>query len=287
VKTLRPPTTTDTERATDDLGRTTHVPARTTDGDARTTEDDAPPQHRLATSVLLHLLPGIALTLFIVLAAPTVESLGFPAVFALFAGIGLVIVPLELGYLLAHAKRTTGTFSLRETVGYREKLPRRTFLRRATALAAWFLLWLAISTAFVDRWLADTLFSWMPDALLQFSRVSEAGEPLATATLVVVVAVAFVLNGVVGPVVEELYFRGHLLPRIERFGRGAPVMNTVLFLLYHLWTPWQVPLRVVGLLPTVWMTWRTRSLRLSIAVHVTVNLLFLTAFLASFVAGSS
>jgi uncharacterized protein len=289
VKTLRPPsrTSTDPARTAADPTRTTHDPARTTHDPARTTHDPAPPQHRLATSVLLHLLPGIALTLFIVLAAPTVESLGFPVVFALFAGIGLVIVPLELGYLLAHAKRTTGTFSLQETVGYREKLPRRTFVRWTAALTVWFLLWLVISTAFVDRWLADALFSWMPDELLQFSRVSEVGEPIATTALVILVVVAFVLNGVVGPVVEELYFRGHLLPRIERFGRGAPVLNTVLFLLYHLWTPWQVPLRVVGLLPTVWMTWRTRSLRLSIAVHVTINLLFLTAFLAAFVAGSS
>jgi uncharacterized protein len=247
----------------------------------------APPQHPLPLSIALHLLPGAVLTLFIVLAAPTVEALGLPVVFALFAGIGLVIVPIELGYLFLHAKRTTGTFSLRETVGYRERLPRRQLVLWTAGLTVWFMVFLALSTAFLDRWLAETFFTWMPESILQFSQVGEAGEPVSALALVTLIVVAFVFNGIVGPVVEELYFRGHLLPRLERFGRGAPVLNTVLFLLYHFWTPWQVPARVVGLLPMTWMTWRKRSIQLSIATHVTVNLLFLVAFLAAFAAGAA
>jgi uncharacterized protein len=247
----------------------------------------SPPQYALPTAIALHLFPGAALTLFIVLAAPIVESLGFPAVFALFLGIGLVMVPLELGYLLLHAKRTTGTFSLRETVGYREVLPRRKLVRWTAGLVAWFSLFLAASTALLDAWLADTFFSWMPDAILQFSRVGAASEPFGTAVTITVVVVALVLNGVVGPVVEELYFRGHLLPRLERFGRGAPVLNTTLFLLYHFWTPWQVPARIIGFLPITWLTWRHRSLQLSIAAHVTINLLFLAAFLSTVVGGGA
>jgi membrane protease YdiL (CAAX protease family) len=43
-----------------------------------------------------------------------------------------------------------------------------------------------------------------------------------------------VLSGVVAPVVEEMYFRGYLLPRLSRLGRWAPVLNVTLFALYHL-----------------------------------------------------
>jgi uncharacterized protein len=247
----------------------------------------SPPQHPLPLSILLHLFPGAALTAFIVLAAPTVVTLGFPVVFALFAGIGLVIVPLELGYLFLHAKRTTGTWSLAGTVDYRRRLPRKQLVRWTAGLTVWFMVFLALSTALLDEWLAETFFAWMPESILQFSRVGEAGEPVATWALVTLLVVAFVFNGVVGPVVEELYFRGHLLPRLERFGRGAPVLNTVLFLLYHFWTPWQVPARVVGLLPMTWLVWRERSIQLGIATHVTINLLFLTAFVLAFVAGAS
>ena len=38
--------------------------------------------------------------------------------------------------------------------------------------------------------------------------------------------------------VEEMYFHGYLLPRISRLGAWAPLVNTVLFSLYHFFTPW-------------------------------------------------
>jgi hypothetical protein len=83
-------------------------------------------------------------------------------------------------------------------------------------------------------------------------------------------------------VVEELYFRGHLLPRLSRFGRWAPVLNAPLFSLYHLWTPWQNPGRFVALLPWLAVVHRQRSLRLSIAVHVSVNTIFLLLIVPAF-----
>lgn len=268
--------------------RTVSRPVHATAPSSPTTRsaDSPPDQHGLARAALLHLFPGVALTIFIVLAAPTFASLGFPVVLALFLGIGLVIVPLELGYLFLHARRTTGTWSLHATVGYRRRLPARQLLRWVPALVAWFTLWLVISTAVLDRWLADTFFAWLPDAILQFSRVDEVGEPVTTTVLVVMVVSMVVLNGFVGPVVEELYFRGHLLPRLARYGRAAPVINTALFLLYHLWTPWQVPARIVGFLPITWLTWRERSLQVAIVSHVAVNLLFLAGFAAAFLASA-
>ena len=52
-------------------------------------------QYSLGYDIALHLLPGAALLLFIVLAAPLVRSWGFPTFFALILGIGVVIVPIE------------------------------------------------------------------------------------------------------------------------------------------------------------------------------------------------
>ncbi len=240
----------------------------------------SPEQHRLWWSILLHLLPGAALTLFVVVAAPALRSAGFPTVFALFAGIGLVIVPIELGVLFAHARRTTGTFSLRSTVVYRERLPARRLVPITIGLFAWFAVWLVVATAVLDEWIAERFFTWIPDAIWQFSMVDQAGESAPTSALVILVVVAFVFNGVVGPVTEELYFRGYLLPRIDRYGGWAPVLNTVLFSLYHFWTPWQNLTRIVGLLPMTWLAWRTRSTQLAIATHVTINLVFLLGLAA-------
>ncbi len=80
-----------------------------------------------------------------------------------------------------------------------------------------------------------------------------------------------VVNAVVGPVVEEVYFRGYLLPRLSRFGAWAPLINTVLFSLYHFFTPWQNVGRILGLLPMVYAAWWKRSIYVSMGAHVLGN----------------
>ena len=82
---------------------------------------------------------------------------------------------------------------------------------------------------------------------------------------------------VVQETVEELYFRGHLLPRIDR---GTPVLNTGSSLC-HFWTPWQNIGRILGLLPWIHTVWRKRSVALSMAVHISVNCIFLLLVLAA------
>ena len=238
-------------------------------------------QHSLGYSIALHLLPGAVMTVFIVLAAPLVRSWGFPTAFALFLAIPLVIVPLELGYLLYQAKRTTGRWSLAGAVSYRRKLPVRQYVLLGGGLAAWWIVVLIAMLSLFDTWIAQTFFWWLPDSILQFSAFDD-GEPTAPWAMLVLVVVAFIFNGFVGPVVEELYFRGHLLPAIDRLGIWAPVLNTVLFSIYHLWTPWQNPGRIIALLPWVYTVWRTRSIYLSIIVHVSVNNIFLLLTLAVF-----
>jgi uncharacterized protein len=243
-------------------------------------DEGAPPQHPLWLSVLLHLLPGAALTAFVVAAAPVVTGWGFPPVFALFAGIGLVIVPLELGWLALHARRTTGRWSPLAAVDYRVRLPWRRVARLSAVLLVAFMVPLVVSMLLLDEWLAANLFAWMPEAILQFSSTEEAGPMAGWATAVMVV-VAFAGNGILGPITEELYFRGHLLPRLSRYGRGAPVLNTVLFSLYHLWTPWQNPARILGFLPLTWTAWRLRSVQVAAAAHMTINVVFLLLLVAA------
>lgn len=245
------------------------------------------PQQGLAASVILHLLPGAAVTTFILLAAPWLEDRGVPGVVALFLGIGLVVAPLELGYLAWYAHRTTGSWSPLRAVTYRTPLPRRRVLGLAIALATWFIGLLLISAAVLDGWLTDTVFGWMPATLTGLASVDSGGESLSGPALAVTVGAVFILNGFVGPVTEELYFRGHLLPRLDRCGKAAPVLNTVLFSLYHFWTPWQNLARILGFLPIAWMTWRTRSVYVSLAAHVLTNTVFVLGLVTLFMGGSS
>lgn len=234
------------------------------------------PQQSLGISVLLHLLPGAALTCFVLLTAPALS----PAL-ALFLGIGVVIAPIELGYLAVYAHRTTGHWSPLRAVAYREKVPPRRLVALAAALAGWFLLLVLPWNVFLDSWLADHLFGWMPSSITDMASTDSGGDTPSGLGLVALVAVLWLLNGVLGPVTEELYFRGHLLPRIDRFGRWAPVLNTALFSLYHFWSPWQVLVRLAGFLPMTWVTWRVRSVYVSMAAHIAINTIFLAFLVAA------
>jgi uncharacterized protein len=260
-------------------GLTTTVPVsrpRTSEPGGGQTRHVSPEQHSLPRSIVLHLLPGAALFGFVLVAA----ALGIPAILALLVGIALVIVPIELGYLLYQGRQKTGRWSVWEVVGYREPLPARRIALWAVPLVAWFIVMLFLSVAVLDTRIADGLFSWYPESVREFASL-EGDSTYATWVLVVVFAAAFAINGILGPVVEELYFRGHLLPRIDRFGRGAPVLNAVLFSLYHFWTPWQNIGRILGLLPWIYTVWRKRSLALSMAIHISVNCIFLLLVLAA------
>jgi membrane protease YdiL (CAAX protease family) len=239
----------------------------------------SPEQHSLPRSIALHLLPGTALFGFVLVAA----AVGMPAILALLVGIALVIVPIELGYLLYQGRHETGRWSVWGVVDYREPMPARRIALWAIPLVAWFILMLFLSVAVLDARIADGLFSWYPEPVREFASF-EGDSTYATWVVVVVFAAAVAINGILGPVVEELYFRGHLLPRIDRFGRGAPVLNAVLFSLYHLWTPWQNIGRILGLLPWIYTVWRKRSVALSLAIHISVNCIFLLLALAAFTA---
>jgi uncharacterized protein len=236
-------------------------------------------QHALFQSIALHLLPGAALFACVVGAA----AVGIEPVVALLFGIGLVVAPLELGYLFIQGKRRNGRWSLSGVIDYDERFSARQIAKWTAPLVLWWIVILAISIAVLDSWLADTVFGWYPESIRDMATFDGGGETPATWLLVILFAAALSLNGVIGPVVEELYFRGHLLPRIDRFGRAAPVLNTILFSIYHFWSPWQNLARVVGLLPWVYVVWRKRSVQLSIAVHVTANTIFLLLLVPAFV----
>jgi hypothetical protein len=95
-------------------------------------------QHPIGKSVLLHLLPGVAILVFVVLAVPLVERLGFPPAVAGSLSILFVLAPLEIGYLLHHGRRRNGRLSLAGVVRYREPMPLWQYAIFAPVLVLWY-----------------------------------------------------------------------------------------------------------------------------------------------------
>lgn len=240
-------------------------------------------QHQLLFSVMLHLGPGAALTGFVI---GVHAAFGVEPLLGLLVGILVVLAPLELGYLAFYSRRTTGSWSPLRAVDYQVRVPWRRLLATAVGLALWMIALVALSMVFLDEWLATSLFAWLPDPIGTMASVGGEGEPMSTGALVALLALFFVANGVVGPVAEELYFRGHLLPRIDRYRRAAPVLNTVLFTVYHFHTPWRYPAILLGYLPICVATWRKRSVWIAVAAHLMINNAFILMMLANYLAAT-
>ena len=67
----------------------------------------------------------------------------------------------------------------------------------------------------ISALLTDSLFSGLPDWV--FLEEQTQYESYAKNVLVMVFVLQLVLTGIILPWVEELYFRGYLMPRISRY----------------------------------------------------------------------
>ncbi len=226
-------------------------------------------QHPLVRSVALHLVPGILTAAAFYAVAPAVMRAGYPAIAGAVVAAGLVLVTAELGWLFREAHRRTGSWAITAV------LPPRPgpFTWHKVGLVVGLLAWgFAVSLLGIGGSFKDSFFSWMPG----WARDPMTGvaEGASTATILTVVGYVVILV-VLGPLVEELYFRGYLLPRIGRFGAWAALINVSLFALYHLWKPWDVINLIIILGPMVYAVWRLRDIRIGIAAHIALNSLAL------------
>ncbi len=224
-------------------------------------------QHSTFESISLHLIPGAVGTIVYIMITPSLVANGYPSMLSFLIAALITLLPIEIGILLYAAKKENGKSSIWGAVSYRQAIPRWQYVVIPLGLLIWAFLAQGF-TGLLDAAILSTFFSWLPDWFFisnfeQFSRTA----------LMITFFVGLVLNGVVYPFVEELYFRGYLLPRIERFGKWAPVINTTLFSLYHFFSPWQFFSRIVWSLPWVYAVWKKRNIYLTIITHCLANTL--------------
>jgi membrane protease YdiL (CAAX protease family) len=92
-------------------------------------------------------------------------------------------------------------------------------------------------------------------------------------SLVVIFVLALIVRGFAIPIVEELYFRGFLLPRLSRFNFWAPVIGGLFFAIYHVWQPMAfLTVFVTGIILGAIVQWK-HNVYLSIILHVFANTL--------------
>lgn len=217
-------------------------------------------------SVVLHLLPGALGTVLYIFLAPILVDNGYPAILALLIAVGVITLPIQIGYLLYQRSKADN----RPIIALRESLPKWQYMVLPLGMVIWgFLASGALSV--LDVSIAKAWFNWLPDWFFTFD--VDQFKAFPREALMVTFWIGLIVNGFAGPIVEEFYFRGHLLPRLRGPRNWLPLINISLFSLYHLWSPWQFLSRIIWLLPWVYIVWRKENIYLMMIAHCASNTL--------------
>jgi hypothetical protein len=218
-------------------------------------------KHSTPQSVILHLLPGILVGSFYFLARQPVANMGYPSIFALLLAMAFILIPVELGYLLNQGKKKTGRFTLQGIISYRNAIPWWQYL-------VWpLIIFIVVGAIFallkpVDSYMKERLFFWMPD--VNYGLDGHYSRTI----LIVTYSMFLIFNVFLAPLVEELYFRGYLLPRMK--GKFATLFHSFLFAAVHVFTPWMIITRTLALLPLVFGV-KKKNITIGIIVHILGN----------------
>jgi membrane protease YdiL (CAAX protease family) len=196
-----------------------------------------------------------------------------PSLLLFFLLALLILFPIEISIVCFASKKAFGRFSLKSAFTNHQK---RSWWQIALfGSLAW--LFAGLMT-FTIAPIENTLFAPISERLsgllpAYFDWTNfEYLKNYTRSTLLLTAVVLLIFNGFVGPIIEELFFRGYLTARISRFGKYAPLIITVLFSLYHFWLPFNNFFRIIAFFPAFYITWKKRNIFISILTHCLSNL---------------
>jgi membrane protease YdiL (CAAX protease family) len=202
-----------------------------------------------ARLAFLYLAPGVVTTVGFVVIARLTAPLGWPATLGLLLTWPVIGLPLPLAPF-HEGRKLNGRWSLDRVILYRQPLALRHYAWLIPVLLVWTAVWSTVLFPLADV-IRQVLFAWWPD-WLNLSAFAQGPARYSDPLVWAIVVLSAVLNIVI-PTVEELYFRGYLLPRTPGGSRWAPLVNASLFSLYHFWLPWDFFGRLVALLPVAYV----------------------------------
>jgi uncharacterized protein len=203
-----------------------------------------------------------------------------PSLLLFFLLAAIILFPMELAIILFAGKKEFGRYSLKSAF-VNQKKPNAA----RTLLIGVLLFGLAGILSVVVKPLESLLTSPISGKLGAVLPASfdwanfELLRRYPKNVLLWTCVVYGVFNVFVGPVVEELFFRGYLTSKISRLGRRAPIIMTVLFSLYHLWLPFQNLFRISAFLPAAYMAWKENNISIAILFHCLCNLVSTAGFI--------
>jgi hypothetical protein len=216
-------------------------------------------------------IPTTLLTITYVIAGSLQQTI--PSILLFFLLATLILFPIELGVVLLSSKKEYGSYSLKSAFSNYKKMSWWKILLYGFVLfgfAGLMTVLIAPLEQILTAPLADRFTNILPEYFNWYN--IELLKGYSNNILMITVIVFFLMNVIVGPIVEELFFRGYLTSKISRYGKWAPLIVTVLFSIYHLWLPFNNLFRIAIFFPAAYIAWKERNIFITIAFHIFCNL---------------
>ncbi|MBI9010823.1 MAG: CPBP family intramembrane metalloprotease [Clostridiales bacterium] len=216
--------------------------------------------------VVLHLLPGVMINLGYLMALKIEALNSLPRSILLGISGSICAVIFELGYLLYITKKETGSYNIFRILGYKKVLSLKANLGYTFVLIMTVGALMKLIGPFSEKVFEQVFFF----ISTEYNFVQDMS--LFSKNLIIWATVVSFLNfTLLVPIIEELYFRGYLLPRMKWMGSFGVIVHTLLFAVYHFWSPWLILARFIALTPLFYIVYKKKSILLGIFVHCLAN----------------
>lgn len=191
-----------------------------------------------------------------------------------------LLMPAEIVMIARESKKQFGSYSLKSAFGRYKKMAPCKIALYGILLFAWAGL-MSISITPIENYIVAPLSNFVANltpAYFDWTNFNLADD-YPQFIIILTCIFYFILDVFVGPITEELFFRGMLTSKVSRLGYMAPVLIMILFTFYHLWLPFNNLFRIAAFLPAAIFAWKKENIFISIAFHCTCNLFSAVSFI--------
>ena len=198
----------------------------------------------------------------------------------LFCVLGtIILVPIELGVILSASKKEYGTYSLKSAFAGQEKIA----LWKVLIIALVFFGIAGLLSVFVapieNQILAGVRASVLNHLPVGFDWTNYEYLKAYSEPMLILTCIYYgVFNVLIGPVTEELFFRGYLTSHYEKQSSFTPVLIAILFSIYHFWLPFNNVFRILAFAPVAYVAYKKKNFYISICFHCFCNLFSVIGF---------
>jgi membrane protease YdiL (CAAX protease family) len=214
--------------------------------------------------IILGLLPGLVVLFVGFIFASPFFGINFNVLAAGLLAIILGHIPTQLGILkyiaLKENKRIT------DIIPFRNKTPILKLLI-SVAISSFMAAVVFEILPQYEQNMWGTIYDFIPDWLR-----TDKLDLMEIKYLKLTLVFYFIINGFFTPIVEEIYYRGFLLSRMQKFGKLAPLLNTIVFSIEHFFNPWEVITRIIAMTPIAYSVWINKNIKIGIIAHCLVNI---------------